>query len=103
MCFVPVRADTDIHDQRYFQFCDLGHERPQHGMYLLTLGIWHVQYQFIMHLHDEPRLQTGLLQPALNGDHRQLDQVGCGALHGGINSSALGALATALLTRLQIG
>jgi hypothetical protein len=56
----------------------------------------HFQHQFVVHLHDEARFQQlPAFEPVLHGDHRQLDQVGGGALHRRVDRGAFGALAAA--------
>jgi hypothetical protein len=56
-----------------------------------------------MHLHQQARLQTLGVEPALHDDHRRLDQIGRRSLHRRVDRCAFGALATAGLAGADFG
>jgi hypothetical protein len=49
------------------------------------------------------RAGTATLQPGVDLDHGALDDIGGGALHGGVDGAALGVLAQSLVARLDLG
>ena len=56
-----------------------------------------------MHLHHQAGAQVLASQPGVHVDHRQLDQVGGRALHGGVDGGALGHLAAPHVGRPDLG
>ena len=71
----------------------MGHQARQFGADFHQLAVRHFQHEFVVNLHHQAGFQAGGVEPVLHGDHRQLDQVGGGALHRRVDRRALGALA----------
>src|SRR3974390_795353 len=93
MCLVPVSADSHIHLERHRQIRCADHVCPNLSYERIDRGIGDLEYQLIMHLHDEARRNPGTLQPGVHLDHGALDDVGGSALHGRIDGAAFGVLA----------
>ena len=72
---IPVGADADFDDERYAQFGDLRHQRRQFDAHAHEFVVRHFEHQFVVHLHDQFASQLRV-DPALHGDHRQLDEIG---------------------------
>src|SRR5690606_27206625 len=71
----PVAADAALDLERHRQARDAGHQCRQSRAHLVELGLGHLENQFVVDLHDELRLPALVVEPALHGDHRHLDQV----------------------------
>src|SRR3984893_11080242 len=100
--FVPIASNTYIDFKGNRQRRRLGHVRPQRSHHGLDRLVRHFQDQFVMHLHDELSRYPRALQPGVDLDHGALDDVGGRALHGRIDSTALGILPQRLVARLNL-
>src|SRR5690606_3451341 len=61
----------------------------------------HFEYQFVVHLHQHVHV-VATVDPGGHGDHRALDDVGGAALHRRIHRGAFGALAQAVIARVEV-
>src|SRR5690606_3050572 len=62
----------------------------------------HLEHQLVVHLHDHAGIDTALPKPAVDADHRPLDDVGRRPLHRGVDGRALGVLAPLVVACLDI-
>ena len=85
----------NLDGERHTQSGHLRHVRRQFGAYSGKFVVRYFEDEFVMHLHDQPGFQLLAVDPALHGDHCQLDEVGGGALHRSIDCRAFGALPAA--------
>ena len=92
---VPVVADADLDDQRHLELARrrLPSARARCALHGFELGLGHFEHQLVVHLHDQLRARARLVEPVLHRDHRELDEVGRGALHRRVDRRALGGLA----------
>lgn len=59
MRLIPIRPRPHLHQQWHRQLRDAGHQLRQFGADQLQLALRHFEYEFVMHLQDEPRLHAG--------------------------------------------
>lgn len=78
----PIGARTHPGFKHNLKLRHVGHEFRQAGFHDFQFGLRHFQHRFIVHLHDHPALQFVCIQPALHGNHGQIDEICSGALHG---------------------
>ena len=91
---VPVRADADVDHQRHAKRRDAGHQLRQ-----LALARARAPPSGTSSTSSSCTCRTSLrreplaLEPVLHRDHRELDEIGGGALHRRVDRRALGACA----------
>ena len=89
MRFVPVLAFAHFDQQRHGELGDIAHQRGQGFTHAGDFRLRRFQHEFVMHLQNHARGELFLLQPVRHRQHRALDEVGCRALHGGVDGGAL--------------
>ena len=89
----PIIADADIGDQRHRQLqsrqCRALHHLADHLARRLDLGDGHFEDELVMHLEQHAGLELRARQRRGNADHGPLDDVGGGALDGGVDGGPL--------------
>src|SRR5271169_378951 len=103
MRLVPVSAYTDIDLERYRKFRRARHGFAHFGHYAVDRLIGHLQHEFVVYLHDEPRGYPRRLKPTVDLDHGALDDIGGSALHRRVDGAAFGILAQSLVARANFG
>lgn len=76
MRFVPVVADTDIHEQRHRQLRTPSISFGSASSTAASSPAGTSSTSFVMHLQDQPAGELLRVEPALHDYHRQLDEVG---------------------------
>ena len=90
MCHEPVVTNAALGDEGHGQMNGVLHVFDYDPADLLDFINGNVEVQFVVHLHDHLRLQTTLLEFAVDGDHGDLDDVGSSALHRCVHGVAFG-------------
>src|SRR5690606_12669924 len=62
-----------------------------------------LEHQLVVDLHDHARGKVAGAQPLVYGNHRPLDDVGRGSLHGGVDRAALRVLAPLRVAVVDLG
>ena len=60
MCLIPVVADTGFNFEWNLEARHTGHESAEGFTDRIHFGFRHLEHQFVMHLHDELRMEPRL-------------------------------------------
>lgn len=92
-----IRRAAAPHVEGTFHFFD-------HKMaYGVEFALWNGEIEFVVHLQNHFGLQLFLAESVIDGDHGHLDDVGRGALDGGIHGIAFGIAADGGIARIDVG
>ena len=99
----PVLADADVDRERRVEVVRaahlLLHDRPD----VAHLGLGRLEQQLVVHLEHEARGAALVPQPAVDADHRHLDDVGVRALHDEVHGQPLAEGARLPARRADLG
>lgn len=103
MRLIPIRPHTHFGQQRHFERCHTGHEAGDFGFEPIHFGLGHFEHQFVVDLHDHFGAPALGVEGLLHGHHAEFDEVGGGALHGGVDSGAFCASAAGAVGAVDFG
>src|SRR5262245_35162015 len=100
--FVPVRTNADIDLQWDRELRCPRHELTYAGRELVDEIRANLEYELVVYLHDQACVELRIDEPAIDVDHRALDDVGGRALHRRVDRRALRALSKRSVARLNV-
>ena len=102
MCRVPVGSVAQVHLQGNLQRGRSGHHPRDFLAEFFGVFLRALEHQFVVHLHDQPHLVATRLQPFVDADHGQLDDVRGRSLHRRVYGAAFGVTAAAVVAGADI-
>src|SRR3954447_2659010 len=100
--FRPVRAEADLDLERDAQLGRVLHDLDHERLHLCALGERNLEHELVVHGQHHPAFELRLLERAVEVDHRELEDVGRGSLHGRVLRHALPDLADAEVVGRQL-
>src|SRR5204862_64339 len=66
----PILSRSDVHDKRHLEFRHTAHQLRDLGPYAIQLRFGRLQYELVVHLHDELGREFFAVEPPPYCDHR---------------------------------
>ena len=99
----PVGSDPYLDGQRNRQLYGGAHFLADARCDGIQFLLGNLKDQFIVDLKDESGCTAMVTEPTFGTDHGDLDDIGCGTLHGGIDGGSLGGLPQSRSTAFKVG
>src|ERR1700751_2471060 len=89
----PVQSHAQFNQERHFEPVHVFHVMADQRLHYFDFALRHLEDQFVVNLKRHAGFQIATADLLVNSNHRQLDQVGGGALQWSVDGGALGEAA----------